>query len=120
MSPSGSITFVSELYDGLISDKEIVKKSGILEKELWSSGDSAMAYRGFTIESDLRELKVDLNIPFFLGGRAQLTAAEVKESQTIASARIHVERAIQRVKKFGAVLEDQIIFEKVLEQEYIF
>ena len=75
MSPSGSVSFVSELYDGSISDKEIVRKSGILEKELWPPGDSVMADRGFTIESDL-------NIPSFPGGRAQLTAAEVKESQT--------------------------------------
>ena len=74
---------VSELYDGSISGKEIVRKSGILEKELWSPGDSVMADRGFTIESDLKELKVNLNIPSCLGGRAQLTAAEVKESQTI-------------------------------------
>ena len=37
-----------------------------------------MADRGFTIESDLKELHVDLNIPSFLGGRAQLTAAEAK------------------------------------------
>ena len=57
----------------------------------------------FTIESDLKELKVDLNIPSFLGGRAQLTAAEAKESPTIASVRIHVERAIQRVKKFKVI-----------------
>ena len=57
----------------------------------------------FTIESDLKELKVDLNIPSFMGGRAQLTAAEVKESPTIASVRIHVERAIQRVKKFKVI-----------------
>ena len=67
VSPSGSITFVSQLYDGSISDKEIVRKSGILEKELWSPGDSVMADRGFTIESDLKELNVDLNIPSFLG-----------------------------------------------------
>ena len=63
MSPSGSITFVSELYDSSISDKEIVRKSGIIEKELWSPGGSAMADCGFTIKSDLKELKVDLNIP---------------------------------------------------------
>ena len=80
MSPSGSITFVSELYDGSVSDKEIVRKSGILEKELWFPGDSFMEDRGFTVESDLKELKFDLNIPSFLGGRAQLTSAEVKES----------------------------------------
>ena len=43
---------------------------------------------------------MSLIIPAFLGGRKQLTQVEVKESQTIASVRIHVERAIQRVKKF--------------------
>ena len=78
MSPSGLITFVSELYDASTSDKEIVRKSGILEKELWSPGDSVLADRGFTIESNLKELKVNLNIPSFLVGRAQLTTAEVK------------------------------------------
>ena len=36
-----------------------------------------------------------VHIPSFLGGINQLTAAEVKESQIIASVRIHVERAIQ-------------------------
>ena len=97
ISPSGSITFISALYDGSISDKEIVKRSGILEKDLWSAGDSVMADRGFTIQEELNPLKVRLNIPSFLGGRPQFTAAEVKESQTIASVRIHVERAIKRL-----------------------
>ena len=32
---SGAITFVSQLYEGSISDKEIFKKSGLLTKELW-------------------------------------------------------------------------------------
>ena len=103
VSPSGSITFLCEFYDGSISDKEIVKNSGVLEKELWSPGDSVIADRGLTIESGLKELKVDLNISSFLGGRAQLTAAEVKESQTIASVRIHVKRAIQGIKKFKVI-----------------
>ena len=57
-----------------------------------------MAGRGFGIQDLLTPLKVKLNIPAFLAGRSQLTKAEVKESQSIASARIHVERAIQRIK----------------------
>ena len=73
-----------------------------MEKELWD-GDSIMADRGFTIQNGLDPLNVRLNIPSFLGGRSQLTADEVKESQTIASVRIHVERAIQRVKKFRII-----------------
>ena len=59
-----------------------------------------MADRGFVIADDLKSHHITLKIPSFLGGRSQLTAAEVKESQTIASVRIHVESAIQRVKKY--------------------
>ena len=54
VSPSGSVAFVSELYDGSISDNNILRKSDILEKELCSPGDSVMTDRGFTIESDLK------------------------------------------------------------------
>ena len=53
VSPSDSIMFFSELYDDSISDKKIVRKSGILEMELWPPGDIVMADRGFTRESDL-------------------------------------------------------------------
>ena len=107
ISPSGSVTFISQLFDGSISDREIVSRSGFLEPSLWNSQDGAMADRGFVIYDELKELDVVLNIPCFLAGRDQLTAAEVKESQSIASVRIHVERAIQRVKKFR-VLRNEI------------
>ena len=107
IAPSGAITFwsnyISELYEGSVSDKEIVKRSGILCKSFWDDSDSIMADRGFTIENELAPLNVELNIPSFLGGRAQLTKAEVEESQTVASVRIHVERAITRIKKFKAL-----------------
>ena len=107
IAPSGAITFVSQLFDGSISDKEIIVRSGILNSKLWSANDSVMADRGFTIEEELKPLNVKLNIPAFLDGREQLSENEVKESQTIASVRIHVERAIQRVKTFR-VLRNEI------------
>ena len=34
IAPSGGITFISELYDGSISDVEIVQRCGILKKDL--------------------------------------------------------------------------------------
>ena len=95
--------FVSKLYKGSISDKEIIKRSGVLNKNLWDDNDSIMTDRGFTIKNELALLNVKLNIHSFHGGRAQLTEAEVKESQTIASVRIHIERAISRIKKFKAL-----------------
>ena len=100
IAPSGAVIFVSQLYDGSISDKEIVNRSGFLKKELWSDGDSVMAGRGSTIHDELARVGVSLNIPSFLGGRAYLTKAEVKASQTIASVRIHIERTIQRIKTY--------------------
>ena len=98
IAPSGAVIFVSQLYDGSISDKQIVTRSGFLEKELWTDDDSVMADRGFTIHDELARVGVSLNIPAFLSGRDYLTKGEVKASQTIASVRIHVERAIQRIK----------------------
>ena len=93
---------MSQLSPGSISDKEIVANSRILNDDLWGAGDSVMADGGFLIHEELEKIGVSLNIPAFLGGRQQLTKAEVKESQTIASVRIHVERAIQRIKKISS------------------
>jgi hypothetical protein len=100
ISPSGAITFISQLYDGSISDKEIVIRSGFLNKELWNENDSVMADRGFTISDHLNTINVKLNIPSFLNGQLQLSKEDATESQTIASLRIHVERAIRRIKVF--------------------
>ena len=93
ISPSGAIIFVSQLYDGSISGKEIVAISGILDPWFWEEGDACVA-------DGLKALTVELNIPQFLTCRDQMTKAEVKESQSIASVRIHVERAIRRIKSF--------------------
>ena len=42
ISPSGTIKFISELYDGSTSDVEIIKRSSILNKELWSKNNDVM------------------------------------------------------------------------------
>ena len=89
ISPSGAITFVNQLYPGSISDKETVNRCGILSQDQRQRGDSIMADRGFIVSEEFEEIGVLLNIPAFLGGREQLTEAEVKERQNIASVRIH-------------------------------
>ena len=97
ISPTGYITFVSKLWSGRVSDKEITAKSDILEH--LEDGDNLMADRGFDI-SDILPAGVTLNIPPFKCSRPQLTAQEVEDTARIASVRIHVERAIGRVKNF--------------------
>ena len=51
----------------------------------------------------MEPLGVTLNIPSFLAGKDQLSQEEVTENQTIAAVRIHVERAIQRIKYFRQI-----------------
>ena len=58
-----------------------------------------MADRGFDIADDLPE-NVSLNIPPFLNGKAQLSLEDENETRKIAAVRIHVERAIQRIKNY--------------------
>ena len=90
IAPSGAITFISQLYTGSISDREIVIRSGFLD-QAFVGGDTIMADKGFTIQ-DILPLGTTLNIPPFLGQNAQMSAADVIHTQQIASVRIHVER----------------------------
>jgi hypothetical protein len=96
IAPSNAVIFVSELFPGSVSDKELTRQSKVLEKV--SSGDLILADKGFTIHGMLPG-GVDLNIPPFLFGR-QFSEEQVKLATKIAGARIHVERVIQRIKTF--------------------
>ena len=98
IAPHGAITFTSSLFTVAISDKEITRCSGIID--LLQPNDSVMADKGFDIEGMLRERGVGLNLPPFLQSRAQFTAKQVHETKTIAKLRIHVERAIRRIKEY--------------------
>ena len=98
ISPGGVITFVSKLWGGRVSDKEITQKCGILE--LLEPGDNVMADKGFDIKDVLAPRGVHLNIPPFLSQKQQLSSKQVMETHRIAELRIHVERAIGRIKSF--------------------
>ena len=100
ITPSGSISFISQLYPGSCSDREIVIRSGFLNPAFWEAGDMILADRGFQIQDLFSPMRVLVNIPVFLCGREQFSEKEVVETQQIANFRIHIERAIQRVKSF--------------------
>ena len=97
IAPHGAVTFVSELYGGHCSDKANVENCGILQ--LLEEGDSIMADIGFEIQDLLAKKKVYLNIPPFMRCKDQLSPEEEDETRDVASVRIHLERAIELVKK---------------------
>ena len=98
ISPDGVVIFVSPLFPGCISDKDLTRRCGILD--ILEPGDSVMADRGFDIEEDLILRGVSLNIPPFMRGKKQLSENEVVTTRRIASLRIHVERAMGRIKNY--------------------
>ena len=98
--PTGAITFLSKVYSRCISDVHITEKSGFLDK--LSERDDVMADRGFNICHLLLPKKCTLNIPAFSHGK-RLSKKAVKRSRRIAAVRIHVERAIRRMKTFRII-----------------
>lgn len=99
--PNGTVCFVSDGFEGSISDKEIVKQSGFLNKI--NPKDMVLADRGFLIKEELMKKNAYLNIPPFLGGRDRFTHVEEAKTKAIAKCRIHVERAIEKMKRFRII-----------------
>ena len=86
---------------GSISDVELTRVSGFLDTLKNKPGISIIADRGFTIQDQLKPLGVNLNIPPFMEVRKQLPTEEVLKGRQIASVRIHVERAIGRIRNYS-------------------
>ena len=72
ITPSGVISFVSDCYEGSISDKKLVEVSGLLQK--LEPGDEIMADKGFLIQDMLAPLGVRLNVPPVLKSNSQMAA----------------------------------------------
>jgi len=88
------------VFVGSITDVQLTSSSAFLEMLKGKPGISIMADRGFTIKDMLQRLNIDLKLPPFMEGRTQLPAEQVQEGRKIAFLRMHVERAIGRLKNY--------------------
>lgn len=96
-SHTGWITFVSQLYPGRISDKEIVDESNFCQ--LIEAGDQYLADKGFKIYDLIAVRGGSLYIPRKrFSASDQFTENQCFDTMSIAVVRIHVERAIKRIK----------------------
>ena len=96
ITPTGVVSFIPPLWTGSISDKEIVKQSGLLN--LLETGDAVMAGKGF--QDDLLALKkVHLVSPAYCRG-PHLSVKGTTRTRRVASLCTHVERNILKLKHF--------------------
>lgn len=77
ITPSGALCFVSELFPGSTSDKEITVQSGFLDK--LQPGDQVMADKGFNLIDELSSVGAELIRPAFLDKKG----SSLKTRQTI-------------------------------------
>ena len=87
VAPNGAFIFISELFTGSISDRELFIKSGIesiLRKV--TARKSLMVDRGFEIQDFILKYDLLLNIPPFKGKLPSLSAEDVKKTENCSSA----------------------------------
>ncbi|XP_037567707.2 uncharacterized protein LOC119448531 [Dermacentor silvarum] len=97
-TPGVLISYISPAYGGNASDTYITKQCSILDKCI-PHFDSVMVDKGFLIGELGKEKNIKMIRPPFLMEK-QLTTEEARRNQSIAIARVHVERAIQRMKLY--------------------
>ncbi|XP_077491950.1 uncharacterized protein LOC144102595 [Amblyomma americanum] len=105
ITPCGAISFVTKCWGRRASDKEIILKSGFLDK--LQEGDIVLADRGFLIREDVAHRGARLEVPALTRGKRQLSAKKVEDARHISRVRIHVERAIGRIEVFH-ILRDRL------------
>ena len=103
--------FISDAFEGSISDRDITVKSGFLE--YIEAGDVVLVDKGFTIEDLLDKRNATLvRPPFKKPNQGALTEQQLAMTKLIAKSRIHVERMNERIKNFK--LLDQKIPQSLL------
>lgn len=99
VSLAGLITFVSQGFGGRASDKACVERFLVLGR-LQPFIDDVMVDKGFHVDAECNKLGLGVVQPPFLRQQQQFSFADAMKTVSVAQARVHVERAIQRIKVF--------------------
>lgn len=94
MAPHGAITFVSAVYSGSLSDKDVFQRSGIIP--LLTPDTAIMVDKALKVD-DLVPCKVH-HLPFL---SKQKDMAVYKMKRSTARLRMHVDMIFQRVREYA-------------------
>ena len=97
IGPHGRIRHVSAAVGGATSDVELGRHSGWLDT--LRPGDEVLADKGFKCHEEVRAHGGALSVPHFATDNI-LCHEDLGESHRMSQARVHIERAIECVKRF--------------------
>ena len=86
---------------GSVSDIVITQRAGFLD--LLEQDNLVLADRRFLIGEDLAAHGARIAIPAFTRGKTQLSVLVVERTRRLARVRIHVERAMDRLKNLSVI-----------------
>lgn len=113
VTPDGLICYISEGFGGRTTDQQITKTCDFLEKI--PAGSTVMADRGFKeLATKLAKRNCHLIRPCSIENKTPMTKENVILSRKIASARIHVERVISRIREFAFLRMHSVVHHDML------
>lgn len=118
ISTTGVIIFISIAFGGRASDKEIVIKSGFLDK--LQDGDMVLADKGFLVKDEVEAKNASLRIPCFVRKGNQLHPTEVEVTRNYSRVRIHVERLINVLRRKFNVCSDMARISAIAKENDLF
>ena len=98
VSPAGLVSYISDVYGGSASDRQICERSTLTT--ICESKDSIMSDKGFNVQDLFIHANVTINIPEFFKKKNRMSSKTVADDRKIASKRVHVERIIGLAKTF--------------------
>ena len=117
-SPGGLISYISPVYAGSTSDRQIVERSSLTS--LCDPGDSLMADKGFNVQDIFATSDVTINIPTFFKKKNRMSGDTVIKDRKIASKRVHIERIIGLAKTYKILTEPMTSTETKMATEIMY
>ena len=96
------IIHIISFFEGLISDKELVRQSGLLP--LLQRGDQIMADKGFVIQDLLTPLRCSVVMPSFLSSKEQFSKGELQDSKKFISFKSMLKEPLRESRNFISLI----------------
>ena len=98
IAPNSFIQYISPIYAGTISDKELTRCCGYLD--MMEPYSEIMVDKGFNITVECAARRIYISVPPGKRGQSQMLTNDIEQTHKVANVRILVEQVISQLKNF--------------------